>query len=201
MSRRSRAASAAFPASIIKPLPPPSPPSRCLVAGWFPLLLAVPPLQRSQLEPEGRLLPRRLPHDVRHAPGHVQAGGPAPQLGSDRLVGLGARARRHHVGLPGLLVTHQPVHLLPGGPLLSQSGPRQRPQALLLQPVAPAHAAAAGAHLQEAQQESGGSGAVSPHTACQLVSTETVYFQPQGSFRVFRGTLAEELLYRKHTNS
>lgn len=136
-------------------------PPRCLVAGLFPVQLAVPPLQRPQLELEGRLLPRWLPHDVRHPPGHVQAGGPAPQRGPDRPVDLSARAGRHHLDLPRHLPTHQPVHQLPGLPLLPRRKPQQRPQAVLLQPLAPAHAAAAGAHLQEASQRSGGSGSTS----------------------------------------
>ncbi|XP_078135679.1 protoheme IX farnesyltransferase, mitochondrial isoform X2 [Sander vitreus] len=142
---------------------------RCFVDGWFPVQLAVPPLQRPQLELEGRLLPWRLPHDVRHPPWHVQAGGPAPQRGPDRPVDLSARAGRHHLDLPCHLHTHQRVHQLPGLPLLPQGRPQQRPQAVLLQPVAPAHAAAAGAHLQEASQRSRGSSSTSsfftPHTA------------------------------------
>ncbi|XP_039992008.1 protoheme IX farnesyltransferase, mitochondrial isoform X4 [Xiphias gladius] len=134
---------------------------RCFVAGWFPVQLAVPPLQRPQLELAGRLLPRRLPHDVRHPPWHVQAGGPAPQLGSDRPVSLSTGHGRHHLDLPCRLLTHQPVHQLPGLPLLPQGGPQQRPQVVLLQPLAPAHAAAAGAHLQEASHRPGGCGSTS----------------------------------------
>lgn len=144
---------------IINPLPPFYLPlhltPRCFVAGWFPVQLAVPPLQRPQLELERRLLPRRLPHDVCHPPCHVQAGGPASQPGSGRPVHLGSRARHDHLDLPYHLFTHQPVHQLPGLPLLPQGGPQQCPQAVLLQPVAPAHAASAAAHLQEASPRSG----------------------------------------------
>ena len=67
----------------------------------------------------------------------------------------GARGRPHHLDLPAGVAAHQPVHQLPGGALLPPRRPRQRAQALLLQPVAPAHAAAAGAHLQEARQGAG----------------------------------------------
>nr|XP_040032992.1 uncharacterized protein LOC120819549 isoform X1 [Gasterosteus aculeatus aculeatus] len=137
----------------------------CSADGWFPVLLAVPPLQRPQLELEGGLLARRLPHDVRHPPGHVQARGPAPQPGPHRPVDRGARVGRHHLDLPRHLAAHQPVHQLPGLRLLSPGRPQQRPQAVLLQPLAPAHAAAAGAHVQEAPGGPGGGGGSGPRTA------------------------------------
>lgn len=127
--------------------PPPITPSRCFVAGWFPVQLAVSPLQRPQLELEGRLLPWWLSNDVRHPPCHVQAGGPTAQPRSDRSVNFSARAGCHHLDLPRHLLTHQPVHQLPGLPVLPQGRPQQRPKAVLLQPLAPAHAAAAGTHL------------------------------------------------------
>lgn len=139
------------------------PPHRCSAAGRLPVQLAVPALQRSQLEPEGGLLPRRLPHDVRHPPLHVQARGTAPQPGAHRAVRRGARAGRHHLDVPRHLLTHQLVHQLPGFSLSPEGRPQQRPQALLLQPVAPAHAAAAGPHLQEVQQRRRGVGAVGAH--------------------------------------
>ncbi|XP_054609158.1 uncharacterized protein LOC129168193 isoform X2 [Dunckerocampus dactyliophorus] len=123
---------------------------RCAGAGGLPVQLAVPPLQRAQLEPKRGLLARRLSHDVSHTPGHVPARGPASQRGAGGPLRPGTGSGRHHVDLPRRGAAHQRLHQPPGIPLLPAGRPRQRPQAVLLQPVAPAHAAAAGAHLQDA---------------------------------------------------
>ncbi|KAM8837691.1 protoheme IX farnesyltransferase, mitochondrial isoform 2-T2 [Spinachia spinachia] len=150
----------------------------CFADGWFPVLLAVPPLQRPQLELEGGLLSRRLPHDVRHSPGNVQARGPAPQPGPHRPVRRGAHVGRHHLDLSRDLAAHQPVHQLPGLRLLPPGRPRQRPQAVLLQPLAPAHAAAAGAHVQEAPGgRAGGGGGGGGGSGSALRTAELAGFQ------------------------
>ncbi|XP_035950634.1 protoheme IX farnesyltransferase, mitochondrial isoform X2 [Halichoerus grypus] len=123
---------------------------RSLSPGRDPLLVAVPPFQRPELGPPRRLLPRRLLHDVGHAPGPVPARRPAPLPGLDRTGGGGARPPGHHVDLPRHLPPHQPVHFLPRLPVLRGRGPEELPEAVLLQPVAPAPAPAAHAHLQAA---------------------------------------------------
>ncbi|XP_066221016.1 protoheme IX farnesyltransferase, mitochondrial isoform X2 [Saccopteryx leptura] len=133
--------------------------------GRNPLLLAVPPLQRAQLGPPRGLLPGRLLHDVGHPPGPVPARGPAPLPGPGRTVRGGPRPGRDHVGLPRRLPAHQPVHLLPRLPVLRGRGPEELPEALLLQPVAPAAAAAAHAHLQAAAGHRGGRGSPTRLTA------------------------------------
>ncbi|XP_036307809.1 protoheme IX farnesyltransferase, mitochondrial isoform X2 [Pipistrellus kuhlii] len=121
-----------------------------LSSGRNPLLLAVPALQRAELGPPGRLLPRGLLHDVRHAPRAVPAGGPAPLPGAARAVRHRPRPGRHHVDLPRHRTAHQPVHFLPRLPLLRGRGQEELQEAVLLQPVAPAPAATAHAHLQAA---------------------------------------------------
>ncbi|XP_041077814.1 uncharacterized protein LOC121296381 isoform X2 [Polyodon spathula] len=119
----------------------------CPAPGRDPVLLAVPSFQRSQLEPAGGLLQGRLPHDVRHPPGTLPESGTAAQPGPHRTVCPGAGPGRHQLDLPTHLPPHQPVHQLPRVQLLQRRGPQQRPQTLLLQPLAPAHAAAPHAHL------------------------------------------------------
>ncbi|XP_067860385.1 protoheme IX farnesyltransferase, mitochondrial isoform X2 [Heptranchias perlo] len=53
---------------------------RCLVIGWYPVFLAVPTFQCFKLEPSGRLLTRRLSHDVSHTPSTLQTGSTPPLL-------------------------------------------------------------------------------------------------------------------------
>ncbi|XP_053426193.1 protoheme IX farnesyltransferase, mitochondrial isoform X2 [Nycticebus coucang] len=121
---------------------------RSLSSGRNPLLLAVSTFQRPELGPARGLLPGRLLHDVGDPPGAVPARGAAPLPGLDRAVRRRAGAGRHHVDLPCGLTPHQPVHLLPRLPLLRRRRPQQLKETVLLQPVAPAAAAAAHADLQ-----------------------------------------------------
>ncbi|XP_061611952.1 protoheme IX farnesyltransferase, mitochondrial isoform X2 [Phyllopteryx taeniolatus] len=125
---------------------------RCSAVRRLPVQLAVPALQCPQLEPERGLLARRLPHDVGHAPGNVSARGPAAQRGTGWPCNSRARAGCHHVDLPPCFAAHQRIHYPAGLPILPEGRPHQRPQAFLLQPVAPSHAVAACAHLQEASR-------------------------------------------------
>lgn len=73
---------------------------RCVTVGGNPVFLAVPPLQRPELGSAGRLLARRILHDVRHPPGAVPAGGSASLLGLNRTLNGGSCSRRHHVDFP-----------------------------------------------------------------------------------------------------
>ncbi|XP_071672559.1 protoheme IX farnesyltransferase, mitochondrial isoform X3 [Patagioenas fasciata] len=72
----------------------------CVTVGGNPLFLAVPPLQRPELGSAGRLLARRILHDVRHPPGAVPAGGSASLLGLNRTLNGGSCSRCHHVDFP-----------------------------------------------------------------------------------------------------
>ncbi|XP_043759831.1 protoheme IX farnesyltransferase, mitochondrial isoform X1 [Cervus elaphus] len=130
-----------------------------LSSGRNPLLLAVPSLQRAELGSPRGLLPGRLLHDVRHPPGPVPARRPAPLPGTARHVRCRARPGRHHLDLPSHRPAHQPVHLLPRLPVLPGRRPEELPEAVLLQPLAPAAAPTADAHLQAAGRGGGRGGA------------------------------------------
>ncbi|XP_074016250.1 protoheme IX farnesyltransferase, mitochondrial isoform X2 [Numenius arquata] len=121
----------------------------CVTVGRNPLFLAVPSLQRPELGSAGGLLPRRLLHDVRHPPRAVPAGGPASLLGLNRTLHGGSCSRHHHLDVPRHFAPSQPLHLLPRLSLLQGRRPQQLQEALLLQPVASADAAARHVHVQE----------------------------------------------------
>ncbi|KAM9638525.1 protoheme IX farnesyltransferase, mitochondrial isoform 2-T3 [Morphnus guianensis] len=122
---------------------------RCVTLRRNPLFLAVPSLQRPELGSAGRLLPRRILYDVRHPPGAVQAGSSASLLGLNWTLNGGSCSRHHHVDFPRHFAPYQPLHLLPRLSVLQGCRPQQLQEALLLQSVAFANAAACHVHMQE----------------------------------------------------
>lgn len=122
---------------------------RCVTLRRNPLFLAVPSLQRPELGSAGRLLPRRILYDVRHPPGAVQAGSSASLLGLNWTLNGGSCSRHHHVDFPHHFAPYQPLHLLPRLSVLQGCRPQQLQEALLLQSVAFANAAACHVHVQE----------------------------------------------------